>query len=347
MRGFGWAWRVLIAVLLAVAVVCVSSAAASSRVYTAQAIGAVGSATAVFGVSDTGVVVGYADNGTGPRAIEWQNGTVTTLPEVAGTKRSFAYAVSPNGEWIVGDDFAPRSVPVVWHDGAVTVLPSLTGSATPSGVNDFGVVVGRSNTPRCVDEGYCPHAVYWGRLHVIHDLGTLPGNRFSGANAINDDGVIVGVSSSRSGVTRPAVWRHRRIHELPTLGHVGDTSRDDAVDINSTGTICGIVKATRRHWHAVIWRDHRIHDLGAPRHASSFCSQINDNGAIIGVAYRNDTSHAIRWTPAHILEHLTALVITPGWRLHTGDAINNHGWLAGTGDLNGTERAYLLRPTTR
>jgi probable HAF family extracellular repeat protein len=42
----------------------------------------------------------------------------------------------------------------------------------------------------------------------ITDLGTLPGDEFSGANGINDRGQIVGTSSTSTGFGHAVLWQH-------------------------------------------------------------------------------------------------------------------------------------------
>src|SRR5579859_5128955 len=85
------------------------------------------------------------------------------------------------------------------------------GSARIHGVNDSGQAVGASGNPH----GAETHAFFWQKQGGIRDLGTLPGGDYSSAFAINDSGVVVGVSNT-SASTHAFSWT--LAHGLADLG---------------------------------------------------------------------------------------------------------------------------------
>jgi hypothetical protein len=317
--------------------------------YRAIAIGAPDAYTELRGVSDTGVVVGYTDPSVGVRTpFEWVDGALhrlPMLPSTAGKTNGLATAISPNGEFIAGVNVVNgSSEAVLWHDGTVRGLGSLPGGgfSNPYAVNDHGVVVGISGTPNCLDDSGCSHAVMWGRRGVIHDLGMLPGDERSYAVAVNADQVVVGRSTAPSGVSRPVVWRHRRIHALATLGKLGGPG-GEADAINSAGVIAGTLSTSTRY-RAVVWKDHEPHLLATPRHGNTAVAGINAHGTVSGELNNRYGGHVVKWTHDGTLVRLQALLIESGWRLMRSGPINNSGWIASGGSLLGVDRAALLQP---
>ena len=73
------------------------------------------------------------------------------------------------------------------------------------------------------------HAVLWTKDHVIHDLGTLPGDNLSEATGINDKGQIVGVSFPSS---HAFIWQNGVMTDLNTL-----IPPDSPLALISTGDI--------------------------------------------------------------------------------------------------------------
>jgi probable HAF family extracellular repeat protein len=89
-------------------------------------------------------------------------------------------------------------------------------------LNDQDDVVGVSG-----DHAFLYHR---GRLS---DLGTLPGDLSSSANAINDNGEIVGVSQDVDGNSRAFVYVNCQMYDLNSLVDTGSVTLQEAVGINS------------------------------------------------------------------------------------------------------------------
>jgi probable HAF family extracellular repeat protein len=148
-----------------------------------------------YGVNDLSHVVGNSAIGASIRGFLWRSGQMTDLGALSGQVVSQASAISNTG-LIAGKS---NIFPVVWeYDIAnpndvptIQQLPIPAGffSATTTGVNDSGDVVGYAGSPN-IDS----HAVLW-RNGMAIDLGVWPGGHYSVANGINNLGQIVGTGT--------------------------------------------------------------------------------------------------------------------------------------------------------
>jgi probable HAF family extracellular repeat protein len=148
-----------------------------------------------YGVNDLSHVVGNSAIGSLIRGFLWRSGQMTDLGALSGQVVSEASAINNTG-LIAGKS---NIFPVVWeYDIAnpndpptIQQLPIPAGffSATTTGVNDSGDVVGYAGSPN-IDS----HAVLW-RSGIAIDLGVWPGGHYSVANGINNLGQIVGTGT--------------------------------------------------------------------------------------------------------------------------------------------------------
>ena len=154
-------------------------------------------------INDHGQIVGHADTESMgsygvpvSHAFLWQDGEMRDLGVIG-----WASDINERGQ-IVGDmDTKMRYAtgdPVkhafVWQSGRIRDLGTLGGPAShASGINDLGQVVGAADTRESNKLGSLEHAVLWQNGEMT-DLGTLPGWQSSSALAINNKGLVVGVS---------------------------------------------------------------------------------------------------------------------------------------------------------
>ena len=171
------------------------------------------------------------------------------------------------------------------------LLPEPEGylNSFPYSVNDAGDSVGWANTTlNPVDSTATVHAVLFRNGHVT-DLGTLGGLR-SRAYAINNQGMIAGVSELPGGQQRAFRYSNGKMAPLNTLP---GGSYGIAFDINDSGVIVGgsgLPSSTPKPLiHAVIWRGNSVHDLGAlSEKGNSLAYAINNHDDVVGVSDTGD-----------------------------------------------------------
>jgi probable HAF family extracellular repeat protein len=160
------------------------------------------------------------------------------------------------------------------------------------------------------------------------DLGLLPGGTSSRANAINNQGQIVGSADTSAGNTHAVLWQHGKVTDLGTLPG-GTTSAASA--INDQGQIVGSSDARDGQQHAVLWHDGEMVDLGGlPDAAVSIPTAINNQGQIVGYSGRDfDHTRAVLWQDGRI-RNLGAL---PGGKSSQALAITEDGNVVGWSDV--------------
>lgn len=140
--------------------------------------------------------------------------------------------------------------------------------------------------------------------YSIQDLGTL-GGTWSYATALNDAGVVVGVSETESGTYRAFVWTPA--YGDPTGGRMQDLGTlagwhcSGAQSINNHGDIVGFV-CKDNLTQPVVWRrtgesTYMLEVLdGLGGHKSS-ANGITNGGMIVGNSCTEESiTHAMRWT---------------------------------------------------
>jgi probable HAF family extracellular repeat protein len=200
-------------------------------------------------LNDHGTVVGNSGVFVfpSPFAVVWSgpHHVLTQLPILPypppppycfGNPASNALAINNKGHIVGWVEDAGDCVggAVEWQDGLITLLAPDTanGFSVATGLNEQDDVVGVSGN----------HAFLYHR-GTLSDLGTLPGDASSSANAINEDGEIVGVSVAMDGVTsRAFIYVNGQMHDLnsrlDTASPVaGSVKLEEAVGINSHGWI--------------------------------------------------------------------------------------------------------------
>jgi probable HAF family extracellular repeat protein len=191
----------------------------------------------------------------------------------------------------------------------------------------MGVIVG------AYDAGNVIGAFLWDG--AFHDLGNLGGlNHTSRARAVNDFGVVVGLSEAPSIHQHAFIWRSGDgISDLGTLPGGGDFS--SAEGINNSGVVVGSALASSGADVAVVWQA----SGGAPAAlptlgGASQATDINDEGLIVGWSETAPGErHAVLWENGHIID----------LGLGVANAVNKSGMIVGEADDNGLQRAALWR----
>jgi len=220
----------------------------------------------------------------------------------------------------------------------MTDLGTLGGpTAYAMGINSSGTITGGAQNAAGSTRPFV-----WTQADGMRDLGVLPGYTSGHADAINDNGVIVG----RSGISAP----YRATLWTPTgtgawvaqdLGSFGGTY-NEGMSINDDGVVAGISSDAAGHQLAFRWTSATGITL-LPLPASANNSQafgINEVGVIVGqINYTVDGHNVpVAWTTAGIV----LLPLLPGGTIGRAYAINDNNIITGY-STNATGAATPVR----
>jgi probable HAF family extracellular repeat protein len=199
--------------------------------------------------------------------------------------------------------------------GTLTGLGALPGtnSSVAIGVNDYGLIVGFSETGS-VDPatGYPEyHAVVW-EHGVIKDLGTFGGS-VSYANAVNNWGQAIGSAANA----------------------VPDQYSQD---IGCGGWNCWPMSTQMR---AFLWEGGKLQDLGTLGGNDALAYLLNQKGQVAGMSYTNTTPNATTGVPTQdpfLWENGRMVDLgTLGGTMGSPSSINNLGQVTGESNLAGDQ----------
>lgn len=201
------------------------------------------------------------------------------------------------------------SGPYVVEDGVVKVLPLVSAYA----INDRGEVAGW---------GY--NAQWQGVAMLYADgqvtsLGTLPGDRYSAAMDVNENGVAVGRTES----TDAEGYTHMRsfIYMNGQMTPLGNLASDNtAVALNNLGTVLGysnVFSSGGTLRIPYLYQDGTQYDLGSLLVDRSWrvadVADINDSGMIVGQACNLAGCYAALLTPVPEPSAYAMLLAGLGW----------------------------------
>jgi uncharacterized membrane protein len=264
--------------------------------------------------------------------------TITRLPDLGYGSEAGAI----QGDTIVGwvDDSSGTQLPAVWQDGQLHTLSGLSAGAAGD-VNARGEIVGDAGNfteafavvdgtihalapndggfiyaRRVNDRGQIAGVAFDGLYAARWDSYTsapvalmpAPGDSFSFAKGINDQGVVAGDSDDSSGVPYAAIWTPRGVvHKLEPgfgSGQPGDlfaiSNRGEAVGESFETDAAGNILADQ----ATAWSDrgHPILIPLLPATNQSTALNVSDLGWVVGGAAQIDYStgafgptHALLW----------------------------------------------------
>ena len=205
-----------------------------------------GSYSTASAINNVGESVGYSDvASSGVRdAMLWSpSGQATVLQDVGGVGLSEAYAINDAGD-ILGISAIGPSPPfwfgaVEWSpSGQATVLQDVGGGNDMGlALNKTGEVVGYSSDSHTYSEN--TFAVEWSPTSGQATVLPNPLGEYSCADAINDNGQIVGDILSARGMSEAAEWSPSgKVRNLAPILGKGWTDTA-AVGINNAGDIVG------------------------------------------------------------------------------------------------------------
>lgn len=310
-----------------------------------------------YAINDYGQIVGHSGVGSNGHAFYWEDGIITDIGAVGGAlgatdinNAGMAVGHSNSGSLINGA--------FIWEDGQMNALGMLPSGrwSYAHGINESGTVVGKANLITGNTSYY--QAVKWENGNII-DLGVLENQssyiNSSQANAINDEGVIVGFSFGASEDYDWSVyavkWENGNIEKLDTLA-----KGSQANDINNKDQIAGTVEylveggGGTTYGHAALWEEGSVVDLGTLGEGlRSKAYAINEEGSIVGqstlTSSRYDQNyHATLWSGNEIIDLNNLINPSFDWMLSSATDLNEVGQIVGEGIVGGTRHGFLLDP---
>lgn len=213
------------------------------------------------------------------------------------------------GGFITGPDGQPMS--------------ELRGFVTPTDINNQGQVAGRDD-----NSGFAfitaPNSTTLIRIDTEDGIGT-----FESATAINDSGLVT--------LDSGFVWTQAGGRQSIAPGVT------NAVDVNNLGQVVGLVNGTAFITAPGVGMLTLLDTLGG---AYSIATGLNNLGQVVGHSMTVDGTLNAFVTLGDALINLETLpdIIDSGWSNLTVAAINDAGQIAGTGLINGKQRAFFLTP---
>lgn len=275
--------------------------------------------------------------GTSPGvAFDWTaTGGLISLPPLAGDASSNATAINDQGVAVGRSVDAVGAVvrAVIWKDHIARDLGAPAGSYGLF-INNHNQVVGSLASAKKGDINF----FLWTEATGVQPLPTLtrPGDRYSQAAGLSDNGEVIGTSLPSNGLEHAVIWD-------PSLGLTdvgalpGDLS-SSAIAINAQGTVLGASGPSRdAETHYFLWdRASGIRAVTLPASTWTLVG-LNDSGDLVGT--KPNAAGAPR---AFILRgsSVTELgVLGGGWS--AGTAINAKGEVTGAAmDVTGTRHAF-------
>ena len=305
------------------------------------------------------------------QAYRWQNGVFTPIGVLPGTGTnnfSRGWAINDSGD-VVGESDNSTSLAFVFQDGVRSGLTRLAGDnfrGVAHDINNSDIIVGISSN------GTVSKPTKWtfnGTSYIPADLGTISSTATSTGRAwaINDDGLIAGLSHNASSVSQATLWSGSTITNLTSLGNgkqfsqaLGLNAEGLVVGSSSTGQTVGQLigtTSTTGITRAFAWENGTIVELlphnfyrpgntGSTTNYHSVANDVNDAGVIVGNSQRIAGLSAIAtlWADGAVMD-LNALIPTgSGWTLRSAEGINQGGDISGFGNFGGQSRAFLLVP---
>ncbi|MCP3805092.1 hypothetical protein NLX83_38090 [Allokutzneria sp. A3M-2-11 16] len=168
---------------------------------------------------------------------------------------------------------------------------------------------------------------------TVTALGVPANSRTASAEAVNNDGVIVGRYWGGAGdLTLPLVWRDAG-RPAAVLQGLPDSVGGEANAVSSAGTVAGMSwTADGNRFQAVRWdRNDKVTALdsgnGSGEQFHTSASGVNSLGTVVGTLHYPDlTVAAVRWSSTGVRTELPCL---PGHRSGRAEAVNDGGTIAG------------------
>jgi probable HAF family extracellular repeat protein len=316
-------------------------------------------------------------------AFFWSNGKITDLGTLGGPV-SVGAGINESGEVVVGADTslfgglrnticATEAIcrMFLWRKG-VRVVPDLgtLEGGTDTGIYDivsFGLgtsminnrrqVIGQADIPvfdpNLSDPPVAISRAFLWEKGAMTDLGVLGEGHDAFANAINDEGQVVGASqyTASSDPVLQFPPPHTFLWQKGTMTDLGafpGAKISNGLGINNAGQVVGLSTVRGDNdFHAALWSGGVLTDLGVfPGDTDSVANAINSRGQIVGASGSPTTLRAMIWENDTGIDLNTRIAASSGWQLLIAIDINDRGQITGFGIHNNPngQSAFLLTP---
>lgn len=220
----------------------------------------------------------------------------------------------------------------------VTTLTEQPGFYLPVDINNRGEVIGGVNDPAYPDM----QAGVWRRGQVTR-LPPLTGHPSAFPSAINDRGVVVGISNPLDGTSYAVMWKppYNSVQRLPMPPSPSQNPYVSELN-NKNDVVFNVFAPDGVNTLAYLWTDRKLRALPPlPGYAFSAVWDINDHGLAAGSSTDTTGDHAATiWRGGQACK-LADLIVTPGFtgELTEVQELNNRGEMLAT--------SYLLRPARK
>ncbi len=291
-------------------------------------------------INESGQIAGTSYVTTEYHAFLYNNSAMSDLGALwEGTNHfSNAFGINNLGQ-VIG---ASSGNACLFSNGQIVNLSNLPGFSAHVAydINDSGQIVGTT------DNGYA----YMYQDGTMTIIGTLPGSFRSDANAVNSSGQVVGTATYYNNTWHAFLYDNGQMQDLGTLEGM---SWSQAIDINAQGQVVGASgNVDAPVWsHAFLYSNGQMIDLGTlPGYSyeGEGCG-VNNQGQVVGKSVRSSdyASHGFLYRDGIMTDLNTLIESDAGWTIEEATAINNAGWIVGSGiNPMGQRHAYLLTPTT-
>ena len=208
-------------------------------------------------------------------------------------------------------------------------IPLLGGANNAAtGLNDSGVIVGYSDTGAGTQVAF-----RYSSAGGVESLGTPVGAASTWANAVNSAGGIAAAAGDSSS-TSPAAFLNGGwlVLQMPS-GYLSG----EATAISDGGLIVGTL-SRGDETTAFLWDGDQVKPLTGLAKAYG----VNSAGLVVGTS----GTSALLYRDSAVFDLNTLLgPAASTWDLQQAVAINDAGWIVGTGVHDGVQRAFLLTPS--
>jgi uncharacterized membrane protein len=259
-------------------------------------------------------------------------------------------------------DILSGSAAFVWDRGYLGFLPGFSNAYS---INDRGQIAGQSQD----------QAALWERRHVTGALNDapdfiwqslsarkvrpLPGYPYSIFYGLNDGGEAVGVLLRDLNNIPEHGRAFRYQNDKAVLLPIPASGNSAAFAVNASGTVAGAFRRSGGWWQATLWQSDDVQrELSSPPgDTSAVAHSVNAEGAAVGWASPGPArgtslgllgggpdTRACLWQNNTALDLNTVIDTSSGWVLQEARAINDKGWIVGSGTIHGEYHAFLLIP---